>query len=274
LAVNGTSAIDAGNAGISLTGPGNAFVGAVSLSSSGANNVALDNGSQALVLGSSTIGSGTLSLAGNGISQSGAITQAAGAGAVTLAAGSGVLVLDDAGNVFTGTIDAQGASVSLRALGDLHIVGMDVATNGSLSLVASGALDLASFGAIDTGTGDLTLSAGDGLATSADLGGRNLSLTGGAGLTLSGNITASGTLDLRSTDAAISQTAGVLSVGGVTTVDAGTGTILLASAGNNFQGAVNLAGGTTQIVDANALILGTLATGNLSASSTGALNLG
>jgi len=274
LTVSGTSAFDAGNAGITLTGPGNHFVGAVSLTNSGANNVALDNGTHALVLGSSNVGSGTLALAGNGISQVGSLTQAAGAGAVTLTASSGALVLDDAGNDFTGTVDAQGASVSLRTLGDLHIVGIDVATNGSLGLVAGGALDLASFGAIDTGTGDLTLSAGDGLATSADLSGHDVSLTGGAGLTLNGNVTASGTLYLGSTDAAISQTAGVLSAAGATTVDAGNGSITLTSAGNDFQGAVSLTGGATQLVDANALTLGTLATGNLTASSSGNLDLG
>ncbi|MGN2244171.1 filamentous hemagglutinin N-terminal domain-containing protein [Frateuria sp. GZRR33] len=274
LTVNGTSAINAGNAGISLAGPGNHFVGAVSLSNSGANNVAVDNGTHALLLGSSTVGTGTLSLAGNGIGQVGGITQAAGGGAVTLTAGSGALVLGNAGNDFTGTVDAQGASVSLSTLGDLHIVGMSVATNGSLSLVAGGALDLASFGAIDTGTGDLTLSAGDGLATSADLRGHDVSLAGGAGLTLNGNVTASGTLYLGSTNAAVSQTAGVLSAAGTTTVDAGTGTITLTSAGNDFQGAVSLTGGATRIVDANALTLGTLATGDLTATSTGNLGLG
>ncbi|MGN2253712.1 beta strand repeat-containing protein [Frateuria sp. GZRe12] len=274
LTVNGTSAIDAGNAAIALTGPGNDFIGAVSLFNNGANNVALDNGTNALVLGTSNVGSGTLSLAGGGISQVGGISQAAGAGAVTLTAGGGALVLGDAGNDFTGPVDAQGTSVSLRTLGDLHIVGMDVATNGSLSLVAGGALDLASFGAIDTGTGDLTLSAGAGLATSADLSGHNVSLTGGTGLTLSGNVNASGTLYLGSINAAINQTAGVLFAAGATTVDAGSGTVTLASAGNDFQGAVSLTGGATQIVDANALTLGTLATGNLTATSTGSLSLG
>ncbi|MGN2249706.1 filamentous hemagglutinin N-terminal domain-containing protein [Frateuria sp. GZRe14] len=274
LTVNGTSAISAGNAAIALTAPGNDFIGAVSLSNSGANNVALDNGTNALVLGTSNVGSGTLSLAGGGVSQVGGISQAVGAGAVTLTAGGGALVLGDAGNDFTGTVDAQGTSVSLRTLGDLHIVGMDVATNGSLSLVAGGALDLASFGAINTGTGDLTLSAGAGLATSADLSGHNVSLTGGTGLTLSGNVNASGTLYLGSTNAAISQTAGVLFVAGATTVDAGSGTVTLASIGNDFQGAVSLTGGATQIVDANALTLGTLATGNLTATSTGNLGLG
>ena len=41
------------------------------------------------------------------------------------------------------------------------------------------------------------------------------------------------------------------------TVDAGAAAITLTNAGNNFIGAVNLRGGTTQIIDANDLTLGT-----------------
>jgi len=65
-----------------------------------------------------------------------------------------------------------------------------------------------------------------------------------------------------------------LVVTGATTVNAGTGTITLTDAANDFQGAVSLTGGVTQITDKSALTLGTLATGNLTANSTGALNLG
>ena len=48
----------------------------------------------------------------------------------------------------------------------------------------------------------------------------------------------------------------------------------MANAGNDFGGAVSLTGGTTQITDQNALTLGTLSTGALTAISGGALNLG
>src|SRR3546814_19645650 len=57
-------------------------------------------------------------------------------------------------------------------------------------------------------------------------------------------------------------------------LNAGTGTITLAQANNDFTGAVNLSGGATQITDMNALTLGTLSTGALTATSPGALNLG
>ena len=60
---------------------------------------------------------------------------------------------------------------------------------------------------------------------------------------------------------------------GVATVNAGAGSITLTSA-NDFQSTVNLTGTTTQITDTNALTLGTLATGALTATSTGNLNLG
>ena len=90
------------------------------------------------------------------------------------------------------------------------------------------------------------------------------------GLTL-GTVSA-GTLNATSTGGAI--TAGQTTVTGTTTVNAGASAITMTNAANNFTGAVNLTGGTTQITDANALTLSTLATGNLTVTSTGPLNLG
>src|SRR3546814_5338558 len=65
-----------------------------------------------------------------------------------------------------------------------------------------------------------------------------------------------------------------LRVGGTTALDAGTGDITLANAGNDFTGAVDITGGTVAITDANALTLGTVTAGQLAATSTGALDLG
>ena len=72
----------------------------------------------------------------------------------------------------------------------------------------------------------------------------------------------------------ITQNAGGLTVGGASTINGGAGAVTLTTATNDFTGAVSLTGGATQITDANALTLGTLATGALTATSTGALNLG
>jgi hypothetical protein len=66
-------------------------------------------------------------------------------------------------------------------------------------------------------------------------------------------------------------------VNGVSTINAGSGTITLTNANNDFTNTVNLTGGTTQISDKNALTLGTVNTGALTTSSgnltiSGAIN--
>ncbi|UGB39164.1 autotransporter-associated beta strand repeat-containing protein [Frateuria soli] len=274
LAVTGTSTLDAGANAITLNAAGNDFQGTVRLLNSGAYDVALDNGSHALSMGASTLGTGALSLAGNGITQSGSIVQAAGAGAVNLQAGGGALVLADSSNDFTGAVSAQGAGISLQTLGDLRVAALDAGTDGSVSLVAGGTLDLAALGAIDTGNGDLTLGAGGSFTTSADLSGRNVSLRGDGGLILSNNVAASGTLDLTSSNATITQIGGTLVAAGATTVDAGTGSIGLTAGTNDFQGDVTLTGGATTINDANQLTLAAQDTGDLSVTSHGNLVLG
>src|SRR5262249_57781831 len=72
-----------GAGAITLTNAANDFTGAVSLNNSGANNVAVTD-ANAIVLGASTVGSGTLTVTATGansITQTGAIVQAAAAGA-------------------------------------------------------------------------------------------------------------------------------------------------------------------------------------------------
>src|SRR3546814_13699563 len=83
----------------------------------------------------------------------------------------------------------------------------------------------------------------------------------------------SGDLVAHSNGGAIGQ-GGALLVGGTTALDAGTGNVTLANAGNDFVGAVDIVGGAIQITDANALTLGTVTAGQLTATSTGALALG
>ncbi|HEX3654861.1 MAG TPA: hypothetical protein VHV55_03595, partial [Pirellulales bacterium] len=78
ISVTGTSSFSAGANAINLA-TANDLVGAVSLNNSGAADVTLDN-AVGLVVGTSSVGSGNLELtAGGSISQTGTITQAAGA---------------------------------------------------------------------------------------------------------------------------------------------------------------------------------------------------
>ncbi|MEN9140988.1 hypothetical protein, partial [Xanthomonas vesicatoria] len=92
------------------------------------------------------------------------------------------------------------------------------------------------------------------------------------GLTLAHDINA-GNLTLRTTNAAISQTAGQLTVSGNTDANAGTAAIAL-TGNNDFQNAVTLTGGAVQLNDRNALTVGAVNTGALTVTSNGALNLG
>src|SRR3546814_12335394 len=93
-------------------------------------------------------------------------------------------------------------------------------------------------------------------------------------MVMGADVTATGYLSLATQDAVIAQTGGTLSVGGSTDVDAGTGDVMLADAGNDFVGTVDIIGGTVAITDANALTLGTVAAGQLTATSVGRLDLG
>lgn len=83
----------------------------------------------------------------------------------------------------------------------------------------------------------------------------------------------SGPLSARSNDGDITQR-GALAVGGTTLIDAGTGDIFLANAGNDFAGAVSLTGDDVRLRDSSALQLGTIDAGSLDVGSHGALSLG
>src|SRR5690606_13438200 len=88
-----------------------------------------------------------------------------------------------------------------------------------------------------------------------------------------GTSTVSGSLVAHSNGGVIEQS-GALSVGGTTELDAGSGDITLANAGNDFGGAVDITGGAVAITDSNALSLGTVSASRLAATSHGSLGLG
>src|SRR5690606_20478930 len=139
---------------------------------------------------------------------------------------------------------------------------------------------------VDAGTGSVTLaSAGNDFAGAVDIAGGAVTITDANALNLGtvtagqlaatstgrldlGSSTVTGSLVARSNGGAIEQS-GALSVGGTTELDAGSGNIILANAGNDFVSVVDITGGTVAITDANALTLGTVAAGQLAATSTG-----
>ena len=129
---------------------------------------------------------------------------------------------------------------------------MNVVTGGSLTLPAS---------AIDTGTANLTLAGGGSLTTGGSLRGTSVTLSSGGPMTIGHDITALGPLGLASNNAPISQTAGSIIAVGPTTVNAGSGDVSLARAGNDFQAGVSVTGGAIDLHDANDLTIVALANG-------------
>ncbi len=287
LTVGGTSTFALGGHALTLDNAGNDFGQAVSLTSGSAtitdsgaltlgtlatgNLTAISSG--ALNLGSGTV-TGTLAATSNG----GAISQSASnpltvTGSSTLDAGTGAITLQQAANDFGGAVSLTGSGIALIDANALTIAALTLGSDSALSLTAGGTLILPT-SAINTGSANLSLHSGNVLATAAALSGTNVNLSGDAGITLAHDVSATGTLALTASNSAIVQSAGALAVSGIGNVNAGSGAITLSGAGNNFGQAVSLTGGTTAITDSGALTLGTLATGNLNATSNGALNLG
>jgi len=247
----------------------------------------------ALELGGGNV-TGNLTVSSGGVvTQTGAISVG---GTSTVDAGSNAITLDNAGNDFTGVVNLQGGAVAIAdantlALGTVNAASLDAHGNTGLDLgtstisgnlvastsggaiTQSGALKVGGTSDIDAGAGAITLdnagndfggavSLAGGVATivdanglvlgTLDLGG--LSASAGGALSL-GTGSIAGTLEVTSASGGITQ-AGPLFVGGVSTIDAGSGAITLDNAGNDFVGPVNLRGGVARIADANTLVLG------------------
>ncbi|WEN14473.1 filamentous hemagglutinin N-terminal domain-containing protein [Rhodanobacter sp. AS-Z3] len=256
--------VNAGNGAVTFTGvvggsvATGALLGLTSSSGSFSGN-ALNIGSSGLSITTS---------AGN-ITQGGKFVVA---GTSNFDAGNNAIMLADGNNDFVGAVSATGAGVSLTDTNDLSVAALTDNANGNVSLIAGGALSLPG-SAIAAGSGNLTLAANGGvLSTGGTLSGNAVSLTGFNGVTLGGSVTSMDTLALASTNAEITQSAGALTAGGTTTVNAGTGAITLNNA-NQLTGAVSLNGANTSLTNDRATVLGTSAvTGTLAVSSNGALS--
>ncbi|WP_457280513.1 two-partner secretion domain-containing protein [Polaromonas sp. P5_D5] len=186
LVAGGTTTVNAGAGSVNLSGLNN-FNGAVSVSNLGVNNVAINNAGGALTLGTVSVGSGTLSLSGNNIAQTGAITQAAGAGAVTINGGASAIDLSNAGNNFTGAVGLNNSgnnAVTIRNVNDLvlgpsTVGGSLTATSSTGSISQAGALNV-------TGASTFTLN-----GTSKDV------LLGTSANTFGGGVTVNGSGSVR-----------------------------------------------------------------------------
>ncbi|MBL8265847.1 beta strand repeat-containing protein [Steroidobacter sp.] len=275
LNIAGNAALSANQAGASITidNPANVLAGLVSFNGSGGlANVSVAD-TTALDLGALTL-SGNLSVNAAGITDSGNVVVG---GTTTLAAGTGNnIVLDAVGNDLATLVINSANNVTVNDSNALDLGAASI--SGTLALTTNGALT--DSGTINV-TGPATLSAGAGGTITLDsatndfvgpvaITALNATIVDTNALDLAAS-TLGGTLNV-TTRGAITDS-GTLSVGGTTTLNAGIGnTIALDQSGNDFVGAVSITGGSTTLVDTNALNLGTSAIGgNLSVTTGGAV---
>ncbi len=287
----GSASFTAGSNEILLDNVNNNFSGEIALSNSGNKDIVLKN-LGAVKLATSAVGSGKLTVEATGaITQSGALTQEASAGATSFSAGAHAITLTQANN-FTGEValaNSGTANTAITDKNDLRLAASTVA-GGTLEIKASG--NITQSGALKQvgGTGAVTIDAGAGGITLAEIGNDfigsvTLKTTGGSDVKISDanalNLAASnlgvGALTVTA-GGSISQSGALVQAAnaGIATFDAGASAIDLSHKNNDFTGAVVLKNsGKNDVVlnDVNALILGESAVGQgkLTVTSHGAL---
>ncbi len=270
LSVTGTTRLTAGSTNDVALDNANNFGGAVTVVS--ARDVTLrDTG--ALVLAASTV-SGNLAIwAGGAVTDTGNLSVT---GTASLAAGAANDITLDNANNFGGTVTVvSGRDVTLRDTGAIDLGASTV--NRNLSITAgntvsdSGVLSVAGSTVVAAGTTH------DIILDSASTFGGPFTVTSGRDVTLRDT----GAIDLGASTISrnlvlnaggpVTQ-AGNLLVTGTTTVLAPGSNITLASAGNNFSGAISVTGANVALADINAIAFGaTTITGDYSVASGGAM---
>lgn len=179
----GDVSFNTGASAITLNNVNNEFTGAVSLNNSGANAVSIRD-KNAIDLGSSSLGSGSLTVYAVGITQSGEIVQAAGSSAI-FNGGTAGIELTDVDNEFTtvsASSSAGGISISesdgfavntidAGSANDLNLQsGGDISTFAGAGLITAGAFSAKTLN--DAGA-SITLTNTNNDVTSVDLQARN-----------------------------------------------------------------------------------------------------
>ncbi|MEO8523108.1 MAG: filamentous hemagglutinin N-terminal domain-containing protein, partial [Caldimonas sp.] len=235
FATNGAFTLNDAGGGLNVAG-------AVTTANNGVASITTTGGDLAVAVGGSIAGAGVslTTIGANDITLAGSVN--GNAGAVTLDSGQAI------SQVATGTINTTGALV----------------LNAGAAITLDQANTIANLGAVTRGgaftlndtTGGLTLTGSVGTDASAV----SITTAGGALALGANNIaatTAAGTITLAGVG--VTQTTGSITTtgGATTTVNAGTGSIDLQSATNDFTGAVTLSstGASAAVRDANALTL-------------------
>jgi filamentous hemagglutinin family protein len=314
VAVGGTAAFTSiPGASVLLGNAGNAFSGPVNFISSGIGNllnITVRNNGAFNIQGLSI--DGDLNVTANGaITDSGALRVG---GTTTLAAGSGNDITLDNADDFVGAVDIVSArNVTLNDINSLTIGGAlagDLSTvsggptafntlsvGGLLTVVANGSIT--DNGSVTVG-GATTLNAGVGsdivLNNSDDFGGavsivnaNNVTLVDVNSLTVGGNVGGSLTTlanaattfnalnvggNLNATANGLISDNGVVTVGGATSLAAGSGNDITLDNADDFGGAVFVVSGhNVTLNDVNSLTVGGLISGNLTTTANGATAL-
>ena len=247
--VSGATAVNAGGGAVSLDNAGNNFG---SVGASGGAVVVTDI--NALVLDALSASS-LLVTAGGAVSQNGAAVVS---GATTVIAGANAITLSNAGNDFA-SVSATGGAVSIS---DGNALALDSITATSLTLDTAAGNGSITQNAAAIVSGATTANAGSGAVALSNAGNNfgSVAAVGGAvavtdvnALTLGAISASSLTVDTAAGNGAVTQSGAVV-VSGAGSVNAGTGPVTLAHAGNDFA-ALGLTGGAIAIVDQNALVL-------------------
>ena len=303
LTVGGTSTFNAAAGPITLNTATNALTGAVRLNNTGANNVSLTNNT-GTVLGASTVGSGTLVLTSSGpITQTGALTQAAGAGTATFNAGANAITLTNASNDFTGAVALNNTGANNVAVTDANALALAGGTfGGNLAVIANGAvtqnagLTVAGTTSVNAGAGPITLNIATNALTGAvslnDTGANSVSLTNNAATVLGTSSVAGGALSVFATGP-ITQTgtltAATLNVGGTggttltganqiatfTATNSGSGNISLTNTGAPLiiPGINNAGGGNITVTNSGGSITTSGAISGVTTAGAGQISL-
>ncbi len=279
----GSTTFNAG-AGVINLNSNNQFTGSVSLNNSGANNVAVRD-VDGIQLGTSNIGTGTFTVNANGISQSGAITQAANAGNVTLNGGASDIVLNNNANEFVGSVALSTASNATIA--DISNIDFSTSTiGGDLTATAGTGSDITQNGGALAVTGNASFNVDGGrsitlLNTANNFNGLSFNAKAGTGTQLRDvRIANSSGLDLQTLNLTgdlvvtavgdITNNSGSMVVAGDTRLDAGAANdITLTQGSNDFSNIVIANANNVNIRDINGINIGDAAgtpsniTGNL-----------
>ena len=270
-----TASFTAGANAITLTDAGNDFSGAVSLSNSGTNDVALTD-TNALDLGTVSVGQDLTVTTGGDLTDSGAITVA---GLGTIVSTGQNINLGDSTTANFGSIDFAGANVSIKEGSAMELAASEA--TGTLTLEAAGAITQT--GAIDADSAanfvaganaiTLTNTVNDfsGAVSLSNSGTNDIALKDVNDLEL-GTITTGQNLAVTASGS-ISDS-GVITVAGTTALDnsGGTNAAIVLDSANVFTGAVSFTtdtGSDITIVDTTAFDVQALAVNSLSISAGG-----